>query len=252
MGIETERGNPHSRRRIETQLLHFDGEDWRGYTYRWNTEQTDAELVPATGAETELTARDAESPGNHRRQTWTFTGRGACFQCHNPWAGSVLGFTVEQLDRRALGSDNQLMELTRLGLLTRVDGNGKALASDAPLQAKTPYPSPHDLNADLAKRARTYLHVNCAHCHQSGAGGTAQIDFRFDNRLADLKAVDLPPNQGTFAIANARLLAPGDPYRSVVYYRMAKTDSGRMRTSAPKQWTAPDWHFSMTGFEPCR
>src|SRR5262249_30960415 len=96
MGVESERGNPRSRRRVETQLLHFDGEEWRGYTYRWNAEQTDAELVPGIGAEAELTARDPEAPRGIRKQTWAFSGRGACLQCHNPWAWTLLGFTVEQ------------------------------------------------------------------------------------------------------------------------------------------------------------
>ena len=39
------------RRRVETQLLHFDGVDWRGYTFAWRDDQTDADLVPADGAE---------------------------------------------------------------------------------------------------------------------------------------------------------------------------------------------------------
>ncbi len=45
--LEMERGNSATRRRIETQVLHFDGSLWGTYTYRWNAEQTDAELVPA-------------------------------------------------------------------------------------------------------------------------------------------------------------------------------------------------------------
>ena len=36
------------------------------------------------------------------------------------------------------------------------------------------------------------------------------------------------PTQGTFGIHGAEILAPGDPYRSVLYYRMAKTGPGRM------------------------
>jgi putative heme-binding domain-containing protein len=227
LGVELERGNPRSRRRVETQLLHFDGRDWRGYTYRWNPEQTDAELVPAAGAEIELTARDPEAPAGIRKQTWTFAGRGACAQCHNPWAQSVLGFTVEQLDRPMAGS-GQLAELMRMGLLTRVDGKGQPQTAPPPLRAKEPYSSPDDPAGNLASRARSYLHVNCAHCHQFGAGGTAQIDLRFSSRPEDLKAIDRPPVQGSFGIADVRLIAPGDPFRSVLYYRMAKTGSGRM------------------------
>lgn len=224
LGVETERGNPRSRRRVETQLLHFDGQDWRGYSYRWNADQTDADLVPASGAEMELTARDPEAPGSVRKQTWTFAGRGACFQCHNPWAKTLLGFNVEQLD----GHGGQLTQLTRMGLLTRVDGQGKPKETETPQRAKTPYPSPYDKDAPLDSRARAYLHVNCAHCHQNGAGGTARIDLIFTNRLDELKAIDVPPVQGSFGITDARLIAPGDSYRSVLFYRMAKTGSGRM------------------------
>src|SRR5262249_50641613 len=48
--MEMERGNPLTRRRLETQILHFDGSDWRGYTYGWNDDETDAALIPAKGA----------------------------------------------------------------------------------------------------------------------------------------------------------------------------------------------------------
>ncbi|MEQ1830629.1 MAG: hypothetical protein ABL921_32050, partial [Pirellula sp.] len=40
--------------KIETQLLHFDGRLWHGYSYVWNEEQTDAELAPAAGIELTL------------------------------------------------------------------------------------------------------------------------------------------------------------------------------------------------------
>ena len=41
-------------RRMETQLLHYDGMDWHGYTFAWRDDQTDADLVPADGAEKEV------------------------------------------------------------------------------------------------------------------------------------------------------------------------------------------------------
>jgi len=40
--------------------------------------------------------------------------------------------------------------------------------------------------------------------------------------------VDAKPMQGTFGIPDCRILAAGDPYRSVLYYRMAKQGRGRM------------------------
>ena len=41
-------------RRLETQLLHYDGVDWYAYTYAWRDDQADADLVPADGAEKEV------------------------------------------------------------------------------------------------------------------------------------------------------------------------------------------------------
>jgi putative heme-binding domain-containing protein len=46
--------------------------------------------------------------------------------------------------------------------------------------------------------------------------------------LAQTETVDAKPSQGTFGIVDARILAPGAPDRSVLYYRIAKTGSGRM------------------------
>ena len=55
-GMEMERGNPKSKKRLETRLLHFQqfpgtqeygDQYWRGYTYVWNDEQTDATLSAA-------------------------------------------------------------------------------------------------------------------------------------------------------------------------------------------------------------
>jgi hypothetical protein len=45
LSLEMERGKPESRRRIETQVLHYDGADWHAYSYRWNDAQTDATLT---------------------------------------------------------------------------------------------------------------------------------------------------------------------------------------------------------------
>src|SRR5207244_6283553 len=88
--------------------------------------------------------------------------------------------------------------------------------------------NPYDTQAPLDERARSYLHVNCSHCHQFGAGGTADIELRRDVPLDRMKTLEVRPVQGTFEIPGAQILAPGDPYRSVLYYRMAKLGPGRM------------------------
>jgi len=226
ISIELERGKPSSKRRLETQILYFDGDDWFGYTYRWNDTQTDAELVPAGGAETELDVLDPEAPGGHRQQTWRFPSRGQCLVCHNGWSGPPLGFTAEQLNRQG-----QLEKLQKLNVVAQAALAGKNKtqdSADGKVRTFFPMADPYDPAQDLTQRARSYLSVNCAHCHQNGAGGTATIDLRAEIGLSETTAVDVSPVQGTFNIADARLLAPGDPFRSVIYYRISKTGPGRM------------------------
>jgi putative heme-binding domain-containing protein len=46
--------------------------------------------------------------------------------------------------------------------------------------------------------------------------------------LNKTESVEVRPALGTFGIHNAEILAPGDPYRSVLYYRMAKLGPGHM------------------------
>jgi putative heme-binding domain-containing protein len=221
--MEMERGKPESKRRLETQILHFDGDNWFGYTYRWNGSQTDAELVPSGGAEVELDVLDSAAPGGHRKQTWRFASRSQCLICHNGWAGPPLGFTAEQLNRQG-----QLENFQKLNVVQAAQpGKGKN-TGDGKVRTMFKLVDPRDAGQELALRARSYLGVNCAHCHQNGAGGTATIDLRAEIAPGVMRAIDVNPVQGTFNIANAHLIAAGNPERSVLYYRMAKTGPGRM------------------------
>jgi putative heme-binding domain-containing protein len=228
--LEMERGKAESRRRLETQILHFDGESWRGYTYRWNDEQTDATLLPAGGLDHPLTVIDAKAPGGRRQQTWHFPGRTECLQCHNPWTAHLLAFTLPQLDKEhhyGAVVDHQLRTLEHIGLVTRVrneEERQRRPRRNPPNRLVNPY----DPAADLNERARSYLHANCAHCHQFGAGGTADLQLGYDVPLEETKTVEVRPAQGTFEIHGAHILSPGDPYRSVLLYRVSKLGPGRM------------------------
>lgn len=221
LSMDMTAGDPASRRRIETQILHFDGLDWKPYTYAWNDEQTDAELVSSAGGERRLDVVDPAAPGGTRQQLWRFSGRGECQRCHNMWSGPPLAFHTLQLNRpldhggRARG---QLELLTELRVIDRTIESA-ALPRLARLD---------DPEAPLDARARSYLHVNCSHCHRLHAGSAVLSKMTFDLDLARTDMVDVRPTQGTFGIHDARVIAPGDPYRSVLYYRMAKLGNGHM------------------------
>ncbi|HEX5269907.1 MAG TPA: hypothetical protein VFW33_05450, partial [Gemmataceae bacterium] len=229
VSIETVRGKPASRRRLETQLLHFDGTVWHGYSYAWNDEQTDAALVPSAGSDRELTVTDAEAPGGKRKQTWHYPSRAECLTCHNPWAGHTLAFTLPQIDRdHDYGAlrDNQVRALQHAGLIELLHSPEDEDSDRFHMPRRLTVPN--DTKASLDARARSYLHVNCAHCHRFGAGGSVDLELKYDTPIDRMKVLEARPVQGTFEMANAQILAPGDPYRSVLYYRMSKLGRGRM------------------------
>jgi uncharacterized repeat protein (TIGR03806 family) len=233
LSLEMKQGDPASRRRIETQVLHFDGRDWRGYTYAWNDDERDAVLVEGEGRARVLSIADAEARGGRRQQTWRYPSRTECLRCHNPWSDNALGFNVRQLNRdRDFGGvrDNQLRTFRHIGLLED-SGNGAAPAGAGSPKAPLDLPrfvDPYENAADINERARTYLHVHCAHCHKNGGGGSAYVHLPYDLPLSETRALGVRPSQGTFGIHDAKIIAPGDPFRSVLYFRMAKLGPGHM------------------------
>ena len=206
--------------RLETQVLHFNGKVWNPYSYVWNAQQTDATLAPAAGQSMEL----ADYGTFAERTQWQVASRSECIRCHNSWVGGTLAFTLPQLNVDRDGN-NQLQAMMDGGWLT--GPLPKSVAnSDDPLVR--PLTSSADEQAPLAERARSYLSVNCSHCHQKGAGGTATIDLRHEAGLAAMQAVDAVPMQGSFQLDGPAIVKPGDPHRSVLLYRMLCSGRGRM------------------------
>lgn len=227
--IEQEPGKAASRQRMETQILHLEGDVWRPYSYVWNGDQTDADLADSAGASRRIIQK---VPGGRRELNYRVHARTECVLCHNPWvekktlvfgvqSASPLGVNTPQLNRHCdknATSANQLTMWYQMGLLAW-----------APDLAKLPrLVDPYDEFGDLDRRARSYLQTNCTHCHQANAGGTTPIDLSYELPLQQTKTVGIRPIQGTFNIAGAKIIAPGDPASSVLYYRVAKLGGGRM------------------------
>jgi uncharacterized repeat protein (TIGR03806 family) len=221
ISIELEAGNPVSRRRLETRVMVKQHNHWLGYSYLWNDDQRDAELVPAAGATRSLTVQDAE--GAVRKQTWKVPSRNECMVCHSRAAGFVLGLNTLQMNRQhdyGQVRENQLRALAEAAYFDR------PLAKSCDRYAAMP--NAYDPSADLRQRARAYLHVNCSVCHVSDGGGNARFQVRYDLDDEKLKLIDEPPIHGTFELQDGRLIAAGDPFASVLFYRLSKTGRGRM------------------------
>ena len=113
--------------------------------------------------------------------------------------------------------DNQLRTLSHVGLFKQpIADGGPRLAN------------PYDPHADLDARFRAYLHVNCATVIVTAAAERQHIHVQYDVPLDKTFLLGMRPIQGTFALHRGQVVAAGDPYRSVLFYRMAKLGPGRM------------------------
>ncbi len=88
--------------------------------------------------------------------------------------------------------------------------------------------SPYDRKVEVGARARSYLQSNCAHCHVWAGGGNSAIDLHVNTPLVKMKLVGERPLHDRFGIADALLVAPGAPERSILYHRVATQGRGRM------------------------
>ena len=201
-------------RLIETRHLmrHPDGV-WAGYTYEWNSAQTEATRVQ--GGKTV----------NIDGQSWIYPSENECLQCHNNAPGFSLGPETAQLNKdffypATQRTANQLETLDHIGMFTS--------PLPGPAAGLPVLTDPADTNAALADRARAYLHTNCAQCHRPNGPTPAQIDFRYTTSLQNTHACDAIPLQGDLGIPNARIIAPGDASRSVLIDRTNRRDSRAM------------------------
>jgi len=189
---------------VETRLFmrHPDG-GWAGYTYEWNAQQTDATIV--VGGKTV----------NISGQEWLFPDARQCLTCHTAAAGFSLGLEVAQLNANHQyptgRTANQLVTLDAVRMFASPFGNPAV------------QPALPDLTGaagSLDERARAYLHTNCAQCHRPDGPTPGQIDLRYSADLAATGTCGVQPQSGDLGIANAAIIAPGEPDRSVLLERI--------------------------------
>ena len=216
--LELSRGNPATKKRIETRVLVKTDTGSYGVSYRWNEAQTEATLVEDGGVEFDV-AIDAY--GTPHTQRWQIPGRSSCLTCHTPQAGHALSFNTRQLNQNftihSFGG-NQLDLLSANNFLTNTPD---------PVATLERHVRP-DEDFPLELRARSYFAVNCAYCHQTGGSVSGFWDGRAHLTLEQTGLINgIAENPGGSSLN--RYIVPGDTAHSIVLSRMASTNGfGRM------------------------
>ena len=204
--LELNRGVSSSAKRIETRFLVKTEVGVHGASYVWNEAGTDAILVGDSGAEIDLSVM---VEGENLSQIWSIPSRSDCLKCHSITGGYALGFNTRQLNHllsRQQPSKNFLDFLHDGGFLDVDPGPASLL----------PYfISPEAAEGSLDLKARSYLAVNCASCHQPGGTETNSFDLRPHRILARTGLID-----GSSIDANMKLVTRGKPDESSLLARM--------------------------------
>jgi putative heme-binding domain-containing protein len=204
---------------LETQVLHLQHGVWNPYSYLWNDAGTDAELVSSIGTSKVVQWPDTTVDAHTTERTWHSGAVNECRLCHNAGPGFVLGFVGNQLAKKTASGADQLESLLSQQVIRSIPDDAKSPAWKLV--------DTRDESQDLNDRARSYLHGNCSMCHHKG--GNAIVSFFLTRDLPfDQMNTDKGTGIGTFGMPNAKIIAAGDPYRSVMMYRMSKLGYARM------------------------
>jgi hypothetical protein len=203
-------------------------------TYRWNSQGTDAVLLTTGESENfDVTLQN----GSTVSRKWDYPSRADCMQCHNEVSGQALGVRTSPLNEdhfypSAGRTANQLLTFNALGMFDRT-------LTTEELENFIAARGIDDTTAPVEHRVRSYLDMNCAHCHRPG--GT--IDF-FDLRLEtplNLQGIVNGTLKGNFNLGPAgRYLKPGDPDLSALHVRLGNAGNGNAMPPLAKNLVDPD------------
>jgi len=204
------------RRRIETRLLVRGTAGWAALPYLWNDPRTEAFLRPA-GA---LVALRWSDGGTRRGELdYLVPNRDQCGGCHADGRGGLrpIGPTAANLNREipvAGGSLDQLSLWKRRGLLP----------ADAPVSAGASRMPVWDdpATGSVTERARAYLEVQCAHCHDPArpADASGLLLGWAESRPRALGVCKPPVAAGRGSGGLLYDVVPGRPGESILVHRM--------------------------------
>ena len=234
---------------IETRLLVNTADGWIPLPYVWNAQRTEAYLEIAPDAQRIAYHHPS---GETIDVDYVIPNINQCKNCHeNAKANSPIGPRARHLNRLypyADGPANQLTYWTRIGYLTGAPED----VESAPRLAVWNDPKSGTLN----ERARAYLDINCAHCHNpDGPGNTSGLNLSaFQNDLVALGECKTPVAAGRGS-GNLRFaILPGRPEESILVHRMASVEPkvmmpelGRSAVHREGLQVIREWIASMRG-----
>jgi len=198
---------------IETRLMIKKESGWIFADYIWNEDQTDASFS-LDGSVVDISWLQN---GEERNISYRIPSASECLTCHKISDGAIPNGVKPRninktLDYRS-NSMNQLDKWMEMGYLNSYPTDLEAVANWK------------DLSEPLERRVRSYIDINCAHCHSDNTHceyRPIRLSYEATEDLANM-GVCLTPDtnlgNGTDLIIN-----PGNISRSVLHFRMTSNE----------------------------
>jgi uncharacterized repeat protein (TIGR03806 family) len=215
---------------IETRLLVHKPEGWVGFGYIWKDDMSDARLAVAGGrADVSWTHYDGQE---RKLDRYIIPNMNECKQCHEI-GGKLqpIGPKARHLNKDFAYGDtreNQLTHWMAAGYL-----GGAPAPENAPRLPNAEDPATGTLN----ERARAYLDINCAHCHNpQGPAHMSGLDLSYDQLDAGKYGVFKSPIAAGRGSGGYKFgIEPGHPEVSILMHRIESTEPGVMMPPLPKR-----------------
>lgn len=212
-------------RLIETRILVHRESGWVALPYRWNDDQTEARLH-RVGAIIPLTL--VADDGAEEAFNYVMPNTNQCAGCHAPDSNSreisPIGPKPRHINRDfayADGVRNQLSRLENTGFLQGLPADFDTVPQNATWG---------DADASLDDLARSYLDVNCSHCHSEvGPADTSGLYLEPDTPFGpNLGVCKLPIAAGSGTGNRPYDIVPGEPENSILVYRIDNVEPDEM------------------------
>jgi uncharacterized repeat protein (TIGR03806 family) len=231
---------------IETRLMIRKSNGWIFADYIWNDAQTEA-FLDLSGSTKEISWTDEQNVV--QSIDYQIPNEAQCLLCHAgiDEVANPIGIKPQNLNFEysfPTGIKNQITKWSEMGFLATTTLDDAANPVNY-----------NDETKSLNLRARSYLDINCAHCHRDN-GSSAQFVMRFsfnETIQAQNLGLCISPSH-TVPGFQGRIITPGIPANSMIINRMQTNDSfyrmpsvGRTTVHEEGKELLSNWILSLSG-----
>ena len=213
---------------LETRLLLRKESGWEAVSYAWNEEQNEAYKKIAGKT---INASWTDFMGEEKAVRYRVPNVNQCKECHDADDQiSPIGPKARNINKELDFKDGEFNQL--------VYWMNKEIIDEYPMDLVSPVDW-LDETKDINDRVRSYLDVNCGHCHSptGNANSTGLYLHLNETRDINLGVFKKPVATGRGSGGNKYSIVPGKPEESILLYRMQSMDPGVMMPESGRALT---------------